>query len=150
LWLVPPLILIVPPLIWGWLTYRVIAFDVLADHASAEERRALFKRYRGPLLAIGVISGYLGAAPSLLWASGAMIAVIFVILVPVAIWLYTLVFAFSSLWFAHFALAALEALRKEKTQAEAALPPTIIVDPVPVVPKPSLPHEPSTLKSIGP
>jgi hypothetical protein len=25
LWLVPPLILIVPPLIWGWLTYRVMS-----------------------------------------------------------------------------------------------------------------------------
>src|SRR6478735_7842721 len=24
-WLVPPLILILPPLIWGWLTYRVMA-----------------------------------------------------------------------------------------------------------------------------
>jgi hypothetical protein len=35
------------------------------------------------------------------------------ILVPVAIWIYTLVFAFSSLWFAHFCLAALEQLRKQ-------------------------------------
>jgi hypothetical protein len=30
----------------------------------------------------------------------------------VAIWLYTLVFAFSLLWFAHFALTALADLRK--------------------------------------
>ena len=34
------------------------------------------------------------------------------LLVPVAIWIYTLVFAFSSLWFAHYTLAALEQLRK--------------------------------------
>jgi hypothetical protein len=34
LWLVPPLILILPPLIWGWLTYRVMTYDVLAEHAS--------------------------------------------------------------------------------------------------------------------
>ena len=33
------------------------------------------------------------------------------ILVPVALWIYTLVFAFSSLWFAHFALSALQQLR---------------------------------------
>ena len=39
LWLVPPLILVLPPLIWGWLTYRVMAFDALAVHASQEERR---------------------------------------------------------------------------------------------------------------
>jgi hypothetical protein len=36
-----------------------------------------------------------------------------VILVPLAIWIYTLVFAFSSLWFAHYALAALQDLRRE-------------------------------------
>lgn len=117
LWLVPPLILVLPPLIWGWLTYRVMAFDALAEHASAQERREVFRRHRGWLLGIGVICGYLGAAPSLIWASGALLAAAFVILVPLAIWIYTLVFAFSSLWFAHYCLAALHALR-----AEAALP----------------------------
>jgi hypothetical protein len=35
------------------------------------------------------------------------------LLVPVAIWIYTLVFAFSSLWFAHFTLAALLRLRAQ-------------------------------------
>jgi hypothetical protein len=34
-------------------------------------------------------------------------------LVPVAIWIYTLVFAFASLWFCHYCLAALQALRSE-------------------------------------
>ena len=46
LWLVPPLVLVLPPLIWGWLTCRVIAFDVLALHASAAERRVLLRRHR--------------------------------------------------------------------------------------------------------
>ena len=115
LWLLPPLILLLPPLIWGWLTYRVMAFDALAAHASKEERREIFRRHRGWLLAIGVISGYLGAAPSVIWASGALLAAAFVILVPLAIWIYTLVFAFSSLWFAHYCLAALQALRAEQT-----------------------------------
>ncbi|HWI83955.1 EI24 domain-containing protein [Ramlibacter sp.] len=111
LWLVPPLILLLPPLIWGWLTYRVMAFDALADHASPDERRAIFRRHRLWLLGIGVLTGYLGAAPSVVWASGALFAAAFVILVPVAIWIYTLVFAFASLWFAHYCLAALEQLR---------------------------------------
>lgn len=111
LWLVPPLILILPPLIWGWLTYRVMTFDVLAAHASKAERQEVFRRHRGWLLGIGVLCGYLGAAPSLLWASGALFAAAFVILVPLAIWIYTLVFAFSSLWFAHYGLAALQLLR---------------------------------------
>lgn len=113
LWLVPPLAMLLPALIWGWLTYRVMAFDVLAEFASQEERRSLMARHRMALLAMGVITGLMGAAPSLVWASGALFAAAFVILIPVAIWIYTLVFAFSSLWFAHFALAALHGLRDE-------------------------------------
>lgn len=113
LWLVPPLILILPPLIWGWLTYRVMSYDVLVEHASADERRQILKQHRVPLLGIGILSGYLGAAPSLLWASGAMFVALAPVLVPAAIWIYTLVFAFSSLWFAHYTLAALEQLRKQ-------------------------------------
>jgi hypothetical protein len=128
LWLVPPLILILPPLIWGWLTYRVMAYDALAEHASREERLEIFQRYRGWLLGIGVLTGFLGAAPSVLWASGAMFAVAFVILMPVAIWIYTLVFAFSALWFAHFCLAALQQLR-----AQASLSMAPVAEPLPLV-----------------
>ena len=115
LWFIPPLILVLPPLIWGWLTYRVMSYDALVDHASSEERKTIFKEHRGSLLAIGIISGYLGAAPSILWASGAMFIAMAPILVPIAIWVYTLVFAFSSLWFAHFTLSALQQLRMQKS-----------------------------------
>ena len=111
LWLIPPLVLILPPLIWGWLTYRVFAFDALAQHASSIERKTILREHRGTLLFMGVLSGYLGAAPSLLWASGAMLVALAPLLVPVAIWIYTLVFAFASLWFAHFLLSALQRLR---------------------------------------
>ena len=122
LWFVPPLVLILPPLIWGWLTYRVMTFDVLAEHASADERRELVNRHRKTLLGMGVMTGYLGAAPSLVWASGVVAIVFAPVLVPVAIWIYTLVFAFSALWFAHFALAALQALRCEREAVEIMPP----------------------------
>lgn len=124
LWLIPPLILVLPPLIWGWLTYRVMAFDALAEHASKPERQEILRRHRVWLLSIGVITGYLGAAPSLLWASGALFVVAFVVLVPLAIWVYTLVFAFSSLWFTHFSLAALQSLRSESS-ADTPTSPTL-------------------------
>ena len=114
LWLVPPLILVLPPLIWGWLTYRVMSYDALVDHASSQERKQIFEMHRMPLLGIGMLSAYLGAAPSLIWASGALFVALAPILVPLAIWIYTLVFAFSSLWFAHYTLAALEQLRRQK------------------------------------
>lgn len=112
LWLVPPLVLLLPPLIWGWLTYRVMAFDALAKHASLEERKLIFKRHSGWLLLMGVVCGYFGASPSAVWALGAGFAPAFVLLVPVAIWVYTLIFAFASLWFCHYCLGALQALRE--------------------------------------
>jgi hypothetical protein len=117
LWLIPPLVLILPPLIWGWLTYRVMSFDALADHASPEERATLLRTHRLPLLCIGVLCGYLGAAPSIVWASGLLFAAAFFVLVPLAIWIYTLVFAFSALWFAHYCLDALAKLRAQRAAA---------------------------------
>lgn len=117
LWLLPPLVLLFPPLIWGWLTYRVFAFDALADHASAAEREALLAQHRLSLLVMGVACGFLGAAPSVLWASGAFFVALAPLLVPAAVWVYALVFAFSSLWFAHFLLAALDDHRRRQAPA---------------------------------
>ncbi len=114
LWLIPPLVLIVPPVIWGWLTYRVMSVDALAEHASKEERDTLLQRYRWPLLLMGVICGYIGIAPSIVWASGMVFTIGFVVLVPLAVWIYAITFAFSSLWFIHFGLAALQSLRLEQ------------------------------------
>lgn len=136
LWFVPPLILLIPPLIWGWLTYRVMAYDALSVHATVEERRTLFKRHRMSLLGMGMVIGFLGGAPSLLWVSWAVFAAAFVVLAPLAIWIYTLVFVFAALWFAHFCLTALCNLREERraraTPAENATPtPVPSADPVP-------------------
>jgi hypothetical protein len=137
LWFIPPLVLVIPPLIWGWLTYKVMAYDVLADHASREERRGLVRRHRHWLFIIGIVSGYLGAAPSLVWASGVMVVVLWPVLVPLAIWIYTLVFAFSALWFTHYALAALQSLRAEWAVVEMASPPPGV--PAIAAPPPPLP-----------
>src|SRR5690606_34296816 len=72
LWLIPFLAVVLPPLIWGWLTYRVMAYDTLADLATPAERDALLRDHRRTLLVMGVVCGYLGAAPTALWALGAM------------------------------------------------------------------------------
>lgn len=120
LWWVPPFVLVLPPLIWGWLTYRVFAFDALADHATEEERRAILNRHRWPLWGMGVVTGYLGAAPSVLWASGSLFVVFAPVLLPLAIWIYTWVLAFSSLWFAHYTLALLASKRMARSAAESS------------------------------
>ena len=131
LWLVPPLVLVLPPVIWGWLTYQVMSFDALAEHANAEERRTLLRAHRWPLFGIGILCGLLGAAPSVVWASGLLFAAAFFVLVPLAIWIYTLVFAFSALWFAHYCLDALAQLRAARAAAQppAGGMPAIEIDP---------------------
>jgi hypothetical protein len=142
LWLIPPLVVILPPLVWGWLTYRVMAYDTLAEHASREERAELLRRHRLWLLAIGILTGYLGAAPGLVWAVGAMAIVFAPLLVPLAIWIYTFVFAFSSLWFAHFCLAALQALRAEVARVAPTVETLAAAAPPDAGAAPALPHEP--------
>jgi hypothetical protein len=142
MWLVPPLALVLPALIWGWLTYRVMAFDVLAEFASREERMAVMAQHRLSLLAIGVMTGLMGAAPSLVWASGALFAAAFVILIPIAIWIYMLVFAFSSLWFAHFALAALAERRERSMDDVIDVPATTVAHSPHATDRLASPHEP--------
>ena len=145
LWLVPPLAMVLPAIIWGWLTYRVMAFDVLAEFASREERQQLLAQHRLGLLSMGVIAGLMGAAPSVVWASGALFAAAFVILIPVAIWIYMLVFAFASLWFAHFALAALHELRSDARTGAGGdvihVPPTRLPEPPHAADRLADPHD---------
>src|SRR5690606_12505560 len=121
LWLIPPLVLLLPPLIWGWLAYRVMTFDALAEHATADERGELMRTHRWPLVLIGVLTGYAGAAPSVVWAFGAATLVLAPLLIVPSVWLSTLVFAFSSLWCTHFALAALH-MQRARRRAEQPLP----------------------------
>jgi hypothetical protein len=127
LWLVPLGGTLLPPLVWGWLSFRVLSYDVLAEHATAQERAMLLRAHRMPLLCMGVVSAYLGGLPShlLMWtawgagalgsvAAGAGVPVLGAVasfVVPMAlaasIWIYTVVFAWSSLWFANYLLEAL-------------------------------------------
>ena len=109
--LVPLFALFIQPLLWGWLTSRVMAYDALADFADPDERRALLARQRWPLLMIGIATGSLGAVPGLLWLGGVISVILFPLLAALAIWLYLLVFVFSGLWFQHYCLEALSRLR---------------------------------------
>jgi hypothetical protein len=126
LWFVPPLVLVLPPLIWGWLTCRVLSFEVLAQHATAAERRILLRRRRWPLLLMGMVCGFLGTLPSVVWTLGPLALAFAPVLILVAVWLYTLVFAFAACWFAHYALADLQRLRDsiDPSPGNPDLPPT--------------------------
>jgi len=113
-WWIPPLVAVLPPLLWGWLTMRLMSYDVLAKHASAEERDILIQKYRWPLLCMGIASGMLGAVPTFFWATSALALVLFPIVSFVALWIYSLIFVFAALWFSYFLLDALKQLREEE------------------------------------
>ncbi|MGO4331519.1 EI24 domain-containing protein [Cupriavidus sp. 2TAF22] len=130
LWLFPLFFALIPPLLWGWLTYRVMTYDALAEHATAEERKTLMKRHRASLLSIGVAVGLLGSAPTLIWVSSAALIFLFPFVLAGTLWLYVLIFIFSALWFGHFCLRALEQLRAERA-AVAASPAADVIDLAP-------------------
>lgn len=119
--LLPPLTFIIQPALWGWLTYRVMAYDALSEHASAQETRDIMRVHRWPLFAIGAIAGVMGAAPTLLWLGGALV-IFFPVLATGAIWLYVLVFVFSGLWFQHYCLEALALHRAMESAAHPDAP----------------------------
>lgn len=55
LWLLPPLWPVIPVAIFGWMNQRVLRYDALAEHASAEEMQWLFRARRGGLLVLGAL-----------------------------------------------------------------------------------------------
>lgn len=119
---IPLLGFIIQPALWGWLTYRVLAYDALAEHADEQERRHILRIHRWPLLTIGVITGAMGAAPALLWLGGALSVILFPLLAGVAIWLYVLVFVFTGLWFEHYCLDALAKHREAGMPLASSVP----------------------------
>jgi len=114
-----PLGIIIQPILLGWLTYRVMAYDALATHASAEERRTILQQYRWQLWGVGIVAGLLGSLPGLVWLGGVLSFLFLPLLAAVAIWLYVVVFMFSGLWFQLFCLDALEQLRKNNSQTHS-------------------------------
>lgn len=127
--LIPPLTFVIQPVLWGWLTYRVMAYDALAEHADVTERKAILRAHRWPLFLIGAIAGAMGAAPTLLWLGGALSVIFFPVLAAGAIWLYVLVFIFSGLWFQHYCMEALRRHRADNgnLQPAAELYPTMLM-----------------------
>lgn len=114
LWWFPPLVAVIPPLIWGWLTMRLMSFDVLAQHANDAERLLLISSKRKSLWLMGILCGLMGALPTFFWASSVLTFVFFPIVSIFVLWIYSCVFIFSSLWFAYYLLEELQNLRQSQ------------------------------------
>jgi len=122
-WLLPPLALLLPPLVLGWLAARVLTLAVLGAHATAAELAVLRRKHRAGLFLMGFATGALALLPAGLWSLGAVSLIFAPVLMVLASWLYLGVFTFAALWFAHFALARLQGLRLAEDLGAAAAPP---------------------------
>ena len=111
-WWIPPLFAFIPPIIWGWLTARLMSYDVLALHASSVERSHLMRLHRWQLLGMGIGVGLLGAVPTFFWFSSIFMLVMFPFVSIFMLWVYSLVFIFAALWFSHYLLFALKQHRQ--------------------------------------
>ncbi|HEX2651051.1 MAG TPA: EI24 domain-containing protein [Burkholderiales bacterium] len=65
LWLVPPLWPAIPVGILGWVNQKVLRYDAVSEHASAEEMAVLFRANRGALYVLGAILAVLAYVPPL-------------------------------------------------------------------------------------
>jgi len=97
LWLIPPLWPVLPVAILGWVNQKVLRYDALAEHATAEEMRAVFAVNRWPLFLLGCALALAAYVPLL----GFFAPVLF------------------GLACIHFLLAELEALRQAPIDGEA-------------------------------
>jgi CysZ protein len=96
-WLVPPLWPVIPVLIMAWVNQRVLRYDALAEHASADEMRTIFASRRGPLYALGVMLALLAYVPVAGFFAPMLVALAYI----------------------HFLLGELEALRQAPIEGEA-------------------------------
>jgi Etoposide-induced protein 2.4 (EI24) len=95
LWFIPPLILVVPWLWWGWLNSRLMRFDSLLEHATPQEREQIIRSYKSDYRLLGLSAAGLNYIPPLFIAA------------PV----------FGALAFAHYSLQALRNLRGSSLSA---------------------------------
>lgn len=62
-WLVPPLWPLIPVAVMGWLNQRVLRYDALAEHATADEMQRIFAARRVALYVLGAILALLAYVP---------------------------------------------------------------------------------------
>lgn len=91
LWLLPPFPLLLPIFWWAFAFSRMLRVDAIVEHASAQERKIVWRRHNRQLWLIGFCLALINLFPPA-W-----------LVLPV----------FSALVYAHFSLEALRQLRQE-------------------------------------
>ena len=62
-WVIPPLWPLIPVAIMGWVNQRLLRYDALAEHATADEMRAIFAARRKALYVLGAVLALLAYVP---------------------------------------------------------------------------------------
>jgi hypothetical protein len=119
LYFFPPVAIVVQVILFGRLNKRVMAYDAMADHASAEEFETIMRTHSRNLTMIGAITGAGASIPGLVWVGGAFLFVLFPLLAALSVWLFIMVFIFSALWFQYYCMQALQELRAARPDQEA-------------------------------
>lgn len=78
LWVFPPLWPLIPVAILAWVNQRVLRYDALAEHATAEEMRRLFAERWGGLYVMGLILALLAYIPILGFFAPVLLGVSFI------------------------------------------------------------------------
>lgn len=78
LWLVPGLVLVLPLLLSAYLNQRMFCYDAIADHADADELRAITHGHRFGRYALGGILGATNYIPFFGWFAQIFIGLAFV------------------------------------------------------------------------
>lgn len=91
LWLIPPLPVVLPIVWWAFAFTRMLRVDAIIEHATAQERRQIWRRHNRQYWLIGFVLALVNLFPPA-W-----------LVLPV----------FSALVFAHFSLEALRQLRQQ-------------------------------------
>ena len=63
LWVLAPLWPLIPLVIFAWANQRLLRYDALAEHASREEMRAIFRQRRGHLYLFGLLLALVAYIP---------------------------------------------------------------------------------------
>ena len=98
LWILPPLWPVIPPAILGWVNQRILRYDALAEHAAADEMRAVLASNRGSLYLLGFVLALVAYVPLIGFFAPALFGLAFV----------------------HFLLGELQALREAPIEGRAA------------------------------
>ena len=75
--------------------------------------------HRWPLLVMGIVCGFLCGVPSMIWTLSLQLIIFAPFIMVGVIWLYTMIFTFSALWFTHYALSVLADLRRAEDAMRA-------------------------------